>query len=295
MALSYSAFRVSQAEKCIRNSNWGSMMTRVFFDSVICDFRDILRDEIAQGGTCEYLRPIDNMLASYRFLDRLYADFLEFSKFLPAKARVLDIGTGCGIAGMLFAALGHDVEAIDIADFAEAPDTMAREQIRLWSRLMQRYPTLRFQHYHNNKVPFPSTSFEAVVAYGVIEHIPDDQLLGVMQEIVRVTRPNGHLFISYLPRKWALLEIVTMLMGREYHRRRWGDSEIGLYLARFGYETLVRQRIIFAPQYPTALANRLYKLLNVLDRLTGIPPFASFARDLLVIARISAPVTPVTP
>jgi hypothetical protein len=109
-----------------------------------------------------------------------------------------------------------------------------------------------------------------------------------MSEIMRVTRPKGHLLISYLPRKLALLEIILTVMGRWHHLRRWGDREIVQFLTRFKFRTIFQKRIIFAPQFPSKSTNRHKALLDRIDVLADIWPFALLARDLLVIGQKEA-------
>ena len=124
-----------------------------------------------------------------------------------------------------------------------------------------------------------------IIGYGVIEHIPDGVLPGVMKEVARVTKPGGGLMISYLPRQWALMEIVLGMMGRLHHLRRWGDGELRRFLEDFGYELVLLERIIFAPQFPASFANRHKSILDRFDVLAKIPPFSLVARDLMGVAR----------
>lgn len=261
------------------------MISRAEFDSLIDEFRAHVDTSIrAASADCRFLNDQLEMLASRRYLDRLYDDFVVFARHLGAKSRVLDFGAGSGIAGWLFSGMGHDADGIDIDCFADQTTSMAAEQRLLWTLLTAAHPTLHFQHYWNNIIPAEPAAFDAVVAYGVIEHIPEDQLQEVMTQIRRVTKPGGHLLVSYLPRRWAWLEIANKLYGRNYHQRRWGDQEIQSFLARFGFETVAFRRVIYAPQFPSWLANKYQRLFDALDRLADIWPFRLFARDILLVA-----------
>lgn len=264
------------------------MISREEFDDRIEDFRRIL-EATMQGSTRPFLVSTLGMIKSLRYLDRFYTDLCEFSRDLEPASRILDIGTGSGIVGFMLAGLGHTVEAIDVDDFREESihDTMGSEQQLLWKALASRQPGVTFQHYHDNKIPFGDASFDAVMAYGVIEHIPEEVLRPVMREVARVTKPGGCLLVSYLPRTWALLELVLIAARQPHHTRRWGDEEIRLFLGDLAFETIVSKRIIFAPQYPSAFTNKHKAVLDKLDALAGIPPFSFFARDLFLVARKS--------
>ena len=265
------------------------LLPRAAFDAHLEAFRGVTQETIAgPEAECRYRNEVLTMLQSLRYQDRLLADLRGFFRFLKPGARVLDIGTGCGIAGFMFAAQGFPTEAIDIDDFAENPHThsrMAAEQRILWSALMRRQPGVHFQHYHDSRIPFDDASFDAVVGYGVIEHIPEGVLEEVMRDIRRVTQPDGLLFISYLPRQWAWMEVACELLGRPLHKRRWGDREARDFLAAHRYAIEDFQRIIYAPQYPSRFTNRHKAWLDLLDPLAGVMPFALLARDLFIVAR----------
>jgi SAM-dependent methyltransferase len=94
------------------------------------------------------------------------------------KVRILDAGAGEGYFAALLHQAGYtDIRACDYVEegycFPKVPFTqadLARE------------------------LPFEDNSFDCVVSIEVIEHIPDH--LTFMQELVRVTRPGGLLFIT---------------------------------------------------------------------------------------------------
>ena len=265
------------------------MRSRADFNAAIEAFKSSLEEIIRTSPqACPFLESTVGSVLSLRYHDRIYLDLCAFSHHLTPGSRILDLGTGSGIAGYLLAAQGHFVEAIDVADFNETPSLHSRmgaEQQMLWKALADRQPRIRFQHYFNSTIPFETSSFDAVIAYGVIEHIPDNVLHGVMQEVARVTKPAGRLMISYLPRNWALMEIILAVLGRPHHLRRWGDGELRRFLGGFGYELVLLERIIFAPQFPASFANRYKNILDRFDVLAKIPPFSLFARDLLGVGK----------
>ncbi len=264
-------------------------LTRDKFNADIQAFLRTLEEVIqTTPHACPFLESTVGSVLSLRYHDRIYLDLCAFSQHLTPGSRVLDLGTGSGILGYLLAAQGHSVEAIDIDDFNEVQSVhsqMGSEQQILWKALATRRTGIRFQHYFNSIIPFDASTFDAVIAYGVIEHIPESVLPGVMKDVARVTKPGGKLMISYLPRKWALLEIVLGMMGRLHHLRRWGDGELRRFLNDFGYDIVLLERIIFAPQFPASSTNRYKAILDAIDLLAKIPPFSFFARDLMGVAR----------
>ncbi|MGH9076451.1 MAG: class I SAM-dependent methyltransferase [Acidimicrobiales bacterium] len=70
-------------------------------------------------------------------------------------------------------------------------------------------------------LPFPSASFDRVIAAEVLEHIPDDD--GAMSELSRVLRPGGTMAVT-VPRWWP--ERVSWTISDEYHDRPGGHVRI---------------------------------------------------------------------
>ncbi len=106
---------------------------------------------------------------------KVYADLAAFVQVVaPPPARLLDVGCGCGWSTANFARLGYEVTGVDLsADAFEPPPT----------------PGLTLRQGSVLDLPFPDGSFDAVVAYQSLEHVPDpDRALG---EMARVCRPGG--------------------------------------------------------------------------------------------------------
>src|SRR5207248_11367555 len=70
-------------------------------------------------------------------------------------------------------------------------------------------------------LPFPTASFDVVMASEVLEHIPDD--LAAMTEIARVLRPAGRVAVT-VPRWWP--ERVCWALSRDYHDVAGGHVRI---------------------------------------------------------------------
>ncbi len=134
--------------------------------------------------------------------------------------RVLDLG--CGTGRHTYAALerGAEVVAVDldrsllseVAEMAAAivgsdgvPDTAAAS----------------FLCADAIRLPFPSGSFDRIIASEVLEHIPDD--VAALQEIARVLDRDGKAAIS-VPRWWP--ERVCWALSDEYHANAGGHVRI---------------------------------------------------------------------
>ena len=99
--------------------------------------------------------------------------------------RLLDIGCGDG------AMLGHLIQARIVAD-GEGVDLLP-ERIE---RARAARPEIRFQVADAARLPFPASSFDAVLAMTVFSSVPMSARGAVAAEIARVVRPGG-VFIWY--------------------------------------------------------------------------------------------------
>jgi len=230
---------------------------------------------------------VEEQLHSRRHIHQWIEDMSCFLRFVSLDDPVLDFGAGSGFSSVSFAFAGCHVNAIDIDNYmSDVPShaRLAQEQLVLMRRLKSAFGNLEFQHY-KGQIPFPDKTFKGVMAYGVLEHVPDELHASVMSELRRVLMPGGYLFISYLPRKLALCEHLTKWLGRPHHDRLWGDREIRAFLKHHRFDICHFRRIAFAPQHPSHFANRFEHLFNALDYLAQFTPLGLFSHHLRIVAR----------
>ncbi|HEX7502131.1 MAG TPA: methyltransferase domain-containing protein [Acidobacteriota bacterium] len=117
---------------------------------------------------------------------------------LPANSRILEIGAGAGWQARIFAAHGHIVKAVDLAD----------SQYKPW----RDFPV---DEYDGSRLPFADGSFDVVYTSSVLEHLPNLPELDL--EIGRVLRPQGAA-IHVLPRgRWCFWTLVTHIIKGTSH------------------------------------------------------------------------------
>ena len=136
----------------------------------------------------------------------------------PRGGRLLEVGCGGGDSLALLQELGWDAEGVDFD-----PEAVANARAK---GLRVRQGDLAGQGY-------PSSSFDAVIASHVIEHVPDPEALLV--EALRVLRPGGTL-VLYTPNAASL--------GRRHYREDWRGLEPPRHLH------------VFTPQALSALTRR---------------------------------------
>jgi len=134
---------------------------------------------------------------------------------IPASGRILEIG--CGTGGFLQAALaaGRDITGVDIA---------SRWLVIARKRLV----SLNLSSSVNiiaacaEALPFPSESFDHIVADSLLEHIGD--LPKVIQEIQRVLRPGGTATFWSPNRYWPGPDPHVGLCGIGFMPRQFAES-----------------------------------------------------------------------
>jgi len=161
------------------------------------------------GSVAERLREYYRTNGAYR--DDLLTHgemFLEpflilVGRYVRSPARILDIGCGTALSTRLLSQMGYDAVGVDLS-----PLFLSEEKRSHPETVLAASDALR--------LPFPDGTFDAVVAFEFIEHIPD--VPGCLDEIARVLKIRGHIIIHspnllspYLP----AFDLLRMSFGGE--------------------------------------------------------------------------------
>ena len=265
-------------------------MKRKQFEEVTKYFINVISKQFEKlDGSHRWLENSKKSFLSRMYLEVIFEDIGICKRYIKGNS-VLDFGTGSGYIALLLASLGYSVKGIDIDNLAdienpEINETMKYDQALIWPIFEKKYSNLKFIHYYNNEIPFKDNLFDGVVAYAVLEHIPDNEIPGVMKEIKRVLKPNGYFFVSRLPRKLAYVEYLAKLLGIGHHNRLYGDKEIDNIFKVYDFEIIEKSFTDMLPAFPSSFTNRLFYLLRALDKVLLTTPLKHFAHDIRIMGR----------
>lgn len=176
---------------------------------------------------------------NFTFYDKAYSAIQQYLGRIDG--RVLDAGCGTGEKAIRLARFGYRVVGIDYAPVAidEARDRVVHAGQTAAVRLMRGDLTT---------LPFPDASFDAVVIWGVLMHVPE--LERAIAELCRVLKPAGKIVVydahaSSLDVR--LLKWAKRLTGRGRNTRttlgieNWVGSAETPVLLRWMYDSALRR------------------------------------------------------
>jgi ubiquinone/menaquinone biosynthesis C-methylase UbiE len=166
---------------------------------------------------CRVIPPSDAQgdFAHFEFFRHMYA-YVEASRQIPPSACVLEVGSGEGYGANYLSALFPHITATDLS-------------LQALNHAKVHYPGVQSCQTLGTNLPFASNLFEAIVSFQVIEHIEDTK--SYAQELHRVLKPEGRLFLTTPNRKLRLLPFQKP--WNPYHIREYSGNELRSFLEQW--------------------------------------------------------------
>jgi ubiquinone/menaquinone biosynthesis C-methylase UbiE len=195
--------------------------------------------------------------------------------------RVLDWGCGWGQISDMMLRRGLEVTSFEYDDAVDAP-TVAP---------LERFPHIRAHRSPEPvELPFADAEFDAVLGCGVLEHVMDPN--ASLDELRRVLKPGGTLYVYKLPNRLSYLEWIARRIGIYHHGVGPYDKLYTLaegrdLIERHGYQVIDGRH---ANMLPLTLQGRLAaRLAGAIWLLSGaiarIPLLNRLATNVEYVAR----------
>jgi ubiquinone/menaquinone biosynthesis C-methylase UbiE len=185
--------------------------------------------------------------------------------YIPADARVLEVGSG---NGDLLAALNPSYGVgIDIS----------REMVQLAGR---KYPRLRFMHTPAERLDLPDEKFDYIILSDLLGYLYDIRL--VFERLIKVCHSRSRVVIHWYSRLWQPILAFAERLGLKYPQPivNWTTVEdVANFLSLSGFEAVHRREHILLPKRVpllSTLANRY---------LARVPGFRWMCLTNLIVAR----------
>lgn len=255
------------------------------------DFYSILQevDSIAN----KYNPGCNNYFNSKLFTEGLRRDFNTVLRYLNNDngKKMLDFGCGTGYFSVLLSKFFKEVYGVDInLQTNKIGGLSDREMMRLdllnrhiWREYSKKYQ-ITFNDYDGKKLPYPNDYFDGIVSYGVIEHIADGLLDNIIEELFRVLRKEGILFIFKTPRSQSYTEKIF-----HSHKKLMNEKELLTLLETHGFQISKFYRTDILPEfYPFRLqkiVNFLTPVIFPIQNLLDNSPINLICHNLVIIAK----------
>lgn len=147
----------------------------------------------------------------------------EWLKYLPADARLLDLGCGGGQDTGDLCQRGYRVVGLDRTS-------------ALLSAGRRRYPSLPLTRADFRQLPFQAMSFDGLWAAASLMHLPKPDARRILTDLCRLVRPGG-LFAATVTHG-VKSRLVTDGWVPERYFARWRKEELARAVRRAGWEIL---------------------------------------------------------
>jgi len=117
-----------------------------------------------------------------------------------------------------------------------------------------------------NAMPFPSATFDCVLALDVIEHVDDD--LGILAQLHEVVKPGGHLIVTVpaFQMLWSEHDVINL------HKRRYRASGLRRLIEEAGFAI---ERVTYCNTmltFPVFVTRKAKNLLRAFKHYRNIEP-----------------------
>lgn len=172
-----------------------------------------------------------------------YEDILKMRKYVPDGSVVLDVGCGFGMPTSQ-AQQFYKMSACDMLAGNDGSYCYAKDFIEAMMAERFRGTEGVFKWSEPGKIPFPDNSFDGLLLYAVIEHVPNEYKEPFLRECRRVLKPGGYIFFYRAVNRRSLTEKLVAAAGLPTHgnqvvtlpQMKTVFKTVGFSLVKWGYQ-----------------------------------------------------------
>ena len=211
----------------------------------------------------------------YLYLTNYVKAFSEywFKKSL-SNLMILDWGCGKGQISYLMREMGAEIISCDVHG---ADDSSFGQS----TPIIEKAPINVIPLEHPYILPFKDASFDIVLSFGVLEHVPND--LKSLEEIHRILKPSGLMFCFFLPYYISWTQRLAHLRGDFYHDRLYSKKMVKELLNKSRLELLDIWHRQLLPKNSISYSN--YRTFEFIDQwITEYTPLKYTATNIEFVA-----------
>ena len=170
---------------------------------------------------------LDTYLGALRYTKKAK----KIANDLKKDALVLDLGCGAGQISYLLAREGINVVASDIF-----PTTPPFVEYFNNSSTKNKITYIKADLLQTDSHDLTSKKFDAVIIYGVLEHVPNFSLF--LERTNNLLHVHGLLYVGQFPNRWSWREKLGDLFNNTSHEIRLSNGELNFMLRWHGFQVL---------------------------------------------------------
>lgn len=204
-------------------------------------------------------------------ISRFRKQIRDCAKIIPQRAKVLEVGCGCGYIQMMLKKIRPDLDLMG-SDIKTSST---------WDALRREGYILIEDDTTNSK--FPNHKFDVIISFGVMEHTENDK--SFLLEINRILKPGGLNLMFNLPNKYALNDFLARTFKMGGHKIRYTRKKIKNLFSEAGFKTFYLEKESLIPaqvgrinQGFNRFFNRRYRGINRIESFLMYTPLRFFAQ-----------------
>jgi 2-polyprenyl-3-methyl-5-hydroxy-6-metoxy-1,4-benzoquinol methylase len=229
-------------------------------NEVLKDFY-LLSDYLKKEGKIENLNKYKKDFSAF-LLHAIHIKAYDIVTPFCKNKKILDVGCFIGYGETRIFSQAEEIVAID-------SDNKALE----YARKNRFIPNAKFEKLDARQLPFSDETFDIVIAFQLIEHIPPNEVSSFLSEVSRVLKGKGLLFIATPNRKFRLVPFQRPFNPGHYQeftakgllkilKSIFGNVQIMGIRAKGWIEEIERKRVRKSP-YRGYIRDPLYRLFNI--------------------------------